>query len=143
MRPIRQIIIHQSDTVGGTLESIRRHHRQARGWDDIGYHYVIERDAAVKKGRNNSEIGAHCRGDNEDSIGICLVGRGEALPLDDGYCSLPMFLALMRLVRDLQAAYPTITQVWGHREKPSGIAQGKTCPGFDAGVVRALVLGEG
>ena len=141
MRVLRQIILHQTGTATGTLESIRRYHTEVLGWRDIGYNYLLTRDAKVHKGRPNSEAGAHCQGDNADSIGICCVGEGDAFPLDTGYMTLGMFVELLKLIRTLRQAYPTITEISGHREKPSGNAQGKTCPGFDAQIIRRLVQG--
>lgn len=40
----------------------------------VGYHYVIEKNGAVLKAREENEIGAHDQGENVDSIGICLAG---------------------------------------------------------------------
>ena len=40
----------------------------------VGYHYLIEQDGTIKKARNENEIGAHTKGENADSIGICFAG---------------------------------------------------------------------
>ncbi|MFB3882702.1 MAG: peptidoglycan recognition family protein [Armatimonadota bacterium] len=144
MRTIDMIIVHQTDTPTGTLESVRRYHMQTLGWSDIGYHYLVTRDGKVHKGRANSEIGSHCKGDNATSIGVCCVGKGDALPVGTGYMNQAMWEALIRLVRQLMAAYHVpIGRVVGHRERPSGRAQGKTCPGFDVAVLRNLLRQEG
>ena len=144
-RPISQIIVHQTDTEDATVESVRNYHKNVLGWRDIGYHYLITLDGVTHKGRLNSETGAHCQGDNTDSIGICVVGKGPAFPVDKatGYMSATMFHSLVRLIRGLRVAYPTIgTNIWGHREKRSGISQGKTCPGFDCKMLRVM-FGQG
>ena len=90
------IIIHCSATppsmdVGA--KEIDKWHRQ-RGWRKIGYHYVITRDGDIQEGRELDEIGAHCRGLNSTSVGVCLVGgvNGKAnpkvtLPLNNGQAS--------------------------------------------------------
>lgn len=140
MRPIDMIVIHQTDTPTGTLESVRRYHMQTLGWSDVGYHYLITRDGKVHKGRANSEVGAHCKGDNATSIGICCVGKGNALPVGAGYMNQVMWDSLLRLMRQLVSAYSVpISRVVGHRERPSGREQGKTCPGFDVAVIRDLI----
>jgi N-acetyl-anhydromuramyl-L-alanine amidase AmpD len=82
-REIELGIIHCADTPSdmdiGSKE-IDDWHR-ARGWSAIGYHYVIRRDGTIEKGRDLDndgdvfdEIGAHAKGFNRNSIGICLVG---------------------------------------------------------------------
>ncbi len=45
-----------------------------RGLSNIGYHLVIRRDGPVENGRPLSNVGAHVRGYNRVSIGICLSG---------------------------------------------------------------------
>ena len=76
MRKINWLVIHTAATrpsmdIG--VKEIRQWHK-AKGWSDIGYHYVIRRDGRVEKGRPESRVGAHVAGYNRDSIGICLVG---------------------------------------------------------------------
>ena len=76
MRKIDKVIIHCSATPEGkdyTVEDIDRWHRE-RGFDCIGYHYVIYRDGSVHKGRDVAKIGAHCKGQNANSIGVCYIG---------------------------------------------------------------------
>ncbi|CAE7866145.1 unnamed protein product, partial [Symbiodinium necroappetens] len=50
---------------------------------DIGYHFIIERDATVVETRDRHLIGTHTPGHNLDSIGICLVG-GRELGMEGG-----------------------------------------------------------
>ena len=139
MRLIREIIIHQTGTETGTLESIRRYHVETLGWNDIGYHFLLTSDAVVHKGRPQSIVGSHCQGDNAHSLGVCCVGKGNAFPLGTGYMTLAMFIALLKLHQELQRAYPAIKRnICGHREKASGINQGKSCPGFDVEILRQL-----
>ena len=76
MRSITEIIIHCSATAEGRdfgVADIRRWHK-AQGWTDVGYHYVVRLDGTVQEGRALSEPGAHCKGHNAHSIGICYVG---------------------------------------------------------------------
>ena len=70
------IIIHCSATREGQdikAKTIKQWHLQ-RGFADIGYHYIIDLDGTIEKGRDESLVGAHCIGKNAISIGICYVG---------------------------------------------------------------------
>lgn len=129
MRSISQIIIHCSATPAGkdfTVQQIRQWHL-ARGFRDIGYHYVIYRDGSVHKGRPLEQAGAHCVGHNRHSIGICYIG-GLAIngktPADTR--TEAQKAAINMLLKELHAKFPNAT-VHGHREYAN-----KACPCFDA-----------
>lgn len=129
MRRINKIIVHCSATPEGkdfTAADIDRWHRQ-RGWRCIGYHYVIELDGSIHKGRDESLIGAHCSGQNADSIGICYVGgvaKDGKTPKDTRTDAQKH--SLLELLKELKAKYPNAT-IHGHREFAA-----KDCPSFDA-----------
>jgi len=150
MRAIREIIQHQTGYPNDTVESITRWHTtppgpdpknpKGLGWATIAYHFILTPDAKVHKTLAQSLVGNHCAGDNAYSIGVCCVGQGNAFPLDKGYMTLEMFVALLKLIQTLQKAYPMIGRnIWGHREKASGITQKKSCPGYDGAIIRALL----
>ena len=129
MRKINKIIVHCSATPEGkdfTTADIDRWHRQ-RGWRCIGYHYVIELDGSIHKGRDESVIGAHCSGQNTDSIGICYVGgvaKDGKTPKDTRTDAQKH--SLLELLKELKTKYPNAT-IHGHREFAA-----KACPSFDA-----------
>lgn len=81
MRSINKIIIHHSASGSAvtTVERINQWHLD-RGWSGIGYHFVIYPDGTAHKGRSLAKKGAHCKGHNNDSIGICVAGNFEAEP---------------------------------------------------------------
>lgn len=128
-RTISMLVIHCSDSgPNTTVEDIRKWHTdpppKGRGWKDIGYHYVIYPDGSIHKGRDENEIGAHCEGDNLFSVGICLIGRTEF--------TQPQFDSLFALVVDLRERFGfSNASIFGHRDRPSGKRQGKTCPNFN------------
>ena len=130
MREIKEIIIHCSATQEGknyTVDDIDRWHKE-RGFKKIGYHYVIYLDGSIHKGREESEIGAHCTLHNANSIGICYIGgctkKGSKLIPKD--TRTPEQKAAMRaLISELRKRYPAAT-VHGHREFAK-----KDCPCFD------------
>ena len=81
MRSINEIIVHCSATREGQhipVETIKKWHTEGRGWTDIGYHFYIELDGTIKKGRDIDKTGAHCKGHNRNSIGICYCGGVES-----------------------------------------------------------------
>ena len=82
MRHIDRIILHCSATPAGrdyTVDDITRWHRQ-RGFRTIGYHWVVYRDGTIHPGRPEREVGAHCKGYNAHSIGVCYIGGLTPLP---------------------------------------------------------------
>ena len=128
MRKITKIIVHCSATLEGrdyTVADIDRWHKQ-RGWKGIGYHYVIYRDGSIHTGRKIEEIGAHCTGQNADSIGICYIGGVATDGKTPKDTRTPAQKAALRsLINELKAKFPGIT-VHGHREFAD-----KACPCFD------------
>ena len=75
-RSIKRAFVHCSATPPNLdigVKEIRRWHRR-NGWSDVGYHDVIRRDGSTEKGRPIKRMGAHAKGHNRDSIGVCLVG---------------------------------------------------------------------
>lgn len=127
MRKITEIIIHCSATQEGknyTVADIDRWHRQ-RGFNGIGYHYVIYRDGSIHVGRALAEPGAHCKGHNALSIGICYIGglSIEGKPKDTR--TVVQKASLRALVEQLQEEFPLAT-IHGHNEFSA-----KACPCFD------------
>lgn len=120
--------MHCSATPEGrdyTVADIDRWHKQ-RGWKGIGYHYVIYRDGSIHTGRKIEEIGAHCTGQNADSIGICYIGGVATDGKTPKDTRTPAQKAALRgLINELKAKFPGIT-VHGHREFAN-----KACPCFD------------
>ena len=80
MRKINYIVVHCSATREGctlTSEVLEAEHRR-RGFRTTGYHYYIRRDGTVLGTRSLELPGAHCRGHNKYSIGICYEGGLDA-----------------------------------------------------------------
>jgi N-acetylmuramoyl-L-alanine amidase len=129
MREINKIIIHCADTPEGRnvkTEEIKRWHTEERGWSDIGYHWVIELDGSVHKGRDESISGAHCRGHNADSIGICYVGGSDSDGNPKDTRTEDQKRSMDKLINELLDRYSDAV-VYGHRDFSE-----KACPSFDA-----------
>ena len=74
MRDILRIIVHHSaSSLDTKKEDIEQWHL-ARGWNQIGYHGVVEGDGLYRTGRPIQLTGAHARHANQDSLGLCIVG---------------------------------------------------------------------
>lgn len=136
-RVISKIIVHCADTPTGKdygVLDIDEWHKE-RGFEPssnghyCGYHWVIRLDGTIEMGRLESDIGAHCQGDNAESIGVCLIGEGKYTP--DQMASLYYILGQICNGYGLEAK-----QVFGHYEMRSGIKQGKSCPMMDMEKVR-------
>lgn len=129
MRKINEIIVHCAATPEGKnfkAADIDRWHRE-RKMKCIGYHYVVDLDGTVEPGRPESEIGAHCLGHNQYSIGVCYVGGLAAdgkTPKDTR--TVAQKEALLALLKKLRAKYPKAS-IHGHRDFAA-----KACPSFDA-----------
>jgi N-acetylmuramoyl-L-alanine amidase len=141
MREVKKIILHCSDSDYGTASLIRKWHTKERGWSDIGYHYVItngvqescrpykpEDDGVIQDGRPLEIQGAHVKGHNSDSIGICLIGTHH-------FTAKQLYDALPTLLQILLATYElTYADVYGHNE----FDPHKTCPNFNVNTLRNL-----
>lgn len=128
-RKINRIIIHCSATPEGkdyTVADIDRWHRE-KGYNGIGYHYVIYRDGSVHTGRDINVVGAHCQGHNSDSIGICYIGGMTANNTEAKDTRTDsQKKALRTLVDTLCAQYGISRQnIYGHNEFAA-----KDCPCF-------------
>lgn len=129
MREINKIIVHCADTPEGRdvkTEEIKRWHTEERGWSDIGYHWVVELDGSVHAGRDESINGAHCRGHNSDSIGICYVGGSDAEGNPKDTRTQEQKDSLVTLIREILDRHQE-AQVYGHRDFSE-----KACPSYDA-----------
>jgi N-acetyl-anhydromuramyl-L-alanine amidase AmpD len=119
MRKLTKMIIHcsASDDAGAdNIDTIRKWHI-LRGWDDVGYHFFIRKDGAIEKGRDVKIVGAHCKGHNHDSIGICLSGKAEFTP--------DQYIALGALMQVIQFEYGDL-DIYPHNH----FNKLKTCPNF-------------
>ena len=108
---------------------IRKWHVEERGWSDVGYHWVIEGRGEQVRARPINRIGAHCRGHNVNTIGICVVG--DNTKLEESWTALQIN-SLLELISTLKAIFPWLW-VKGHRDLAH-----TECPGVDI----SKILGE-
>lgn len=139
MRAIKYIVIHCSDSTNNRVDNrndgapeIHRWHIE-KGWDGIGYHYVINENGTLQLGRpvwlHNREFwkGSHAVGYNHESIGICLIG--------ENYFHPEQLTILRSVINDLLSAWPDAKVVGHYQLNPL-----KSCPGID--IPHWLATGE-
>lgn len=120
MKEIKYLVIHCADTPDDKdffAKDIHQWHLE-RGWSGIGYHYVIDRDGTVENGRPEYWQGAHVKGFNGCSLGVCLIGRKNFFDAQ--------FSSLSKLIDNLSDRYSN-AKIVGHSE----LNPHKTCPNFD------------
>ena len=128
MRDINKIILHCSATREGqdiSTETIRGWHVNERGWSDIGYHYVVLLDGTVDKARPVERQGAHVRGKNKGSIGVCYIGGCDADMNPKDTRNEAQKKSLEELITYIMESYDDAT-LHGHNEFSS-----KACPSFN------------
>lgn len=121
------IVIHHSstrDTNTLSYDAIKKFHTGHNGWDDIGYHFVLEKyegDIIVCTGRGLQYRGAHTVGGNS-MIGVALVGD-----FDLREPSPEILTRLVGLLNGLLQIYPHLSKddIYYHNEFSD-----KTCPGM-------------
>lgn len=106
---------------------IRQWHLE-KGWTDVGYHKYIDRNGNIQQGRNDNIVGAHCKGHNQDSIGVCY--EGSYFPTAYQWDSI---FNLYRSFRDIYKI--NHTDWFAHNE----FDPGKECPGFSGEILRKLL----
>lgn len=108
------------------VSDIDKWHKE-KGYNSCGYHYIIRRSGQIETGRKEDEIGAHTKGNNSISIGVCLVGgvdNDNVTPIDN--FTKNQFISLKNLLNDILSRYPNAI-VKGHRD----FNKNKACPSFD------------
>ena len=127
MRKITLFIIHCSAVMPmqrSSADDIDQWHRR-KGWNGIGYHYVVRRNGSVEQGRPIEKVGAHCKNRNKHSIGICYEGGldEDGKPADTR--TEAQKTALRELLEQLKKDHPNAL-ILGHNTFSN-----KACPCFD------------
>ena len=126
MRKLDRIILHCTATPEGRhvdVDTIRVWHK-ARGWSDVGYHFIIYIDGSVHAGRAMEKTGAHVAGHNATTIGVVYVGGTDAAGKPKDTMNAAQETAFVNLVKHLRDEYGPLT-LHGHNEYAS-----KACPSF-------------
>ena len=127
---VKYIVIHCSGNSANSklrAKDIKKFHIEKRGFSDIGYHYVIPTDGTIELGRPCNRAGAHVKGYNNYSIGVCYVGGLDAKGNCKDTRNEAQKRTLNKLIAELHATFPNAL-ICGHRDFP-GVT--KQCPCFD------------
>ena len=132
---IHTIVVHYSATYSDQdigVKEIRKWH-QDRGWRDVGYHWIIRRDGTLEEGRPEGTLGAHVRGHNSGTIGICWAGgldRASGPNTGVWNPTEAQEQTMVQLIRDIQKRHPDAKRVIGHKDLVP-----TECPGLPKGGV--------
>ncbi|WP_419779830.1 N-acetylmuramoyl-L-alanine amidase [Maridesulfovibrio sp.] len=136
-RQVDMVVVHCSDSTWGNAAVIDQWHKEKK-WKGIGYHGVILNglptshgeydpalDGVLESGRALNEVGAHCKGYNSRSVGICMIGRDHFTESQNEALIRNLLNLLKHFGLDPEAVY-------GHYE----LDNHKTCPNMDMDLIR-------
>ena len=120
MRHISHIVVHHTASTHSTFDSVINWHMTGNGWDRerSGYHYMISKEGIVFESNPITRAVWHCKGHNQESIGISLLGDFMVEPVSGGQMG-----ALRGLLLSLQAEFPNAIVV------PHCSLGSTSCPG--------------
>ncbi|MAH03513.1 hypothetical protein CMI39_01860 [Candidatus Pacearchaeota archaeon] len=143
LEQVEHIIIHHTERNNDFPFFVRLRHKYLRGWENIGYHYLIgnarpfTKDGKLYSGRPENFEGAHTLRYNRNSLGVCLIGN-----FDKVIPSEKQFETLFSLLEQKTKQYNIpIKNVRGYNEFPN---IEKSCPGnlVDMDYVRSVLSGQ-
>lgn len=118
---VNTLVVHCSDTPDDEdISAIDIHNMHIGfGWNGIGYHKIIKRDGLVENGRPEYWVGAHVKGKNHDTLGVCLIGKNKF--------TKKQFVSLKIVLKEWKKKYPQAS-ILGHYQVT---LTKKTCPNFN------------
>jgi hypothetical protein len=121
------ITIHHSGNSGeDDPAAIESQHMGPKGYDDIGYHFMINLKGKIYEGRHLAFKGSHVLGANTGKIGVLMMGDFEHQWWDsDDDPTNAQITSLGSLIGALKAVLPSLKKVGGHRDYKAGT----DCPG--------------
>jgi hypothetical protein len=125
---VSKIILHCSDSDfwhHDDIKVIDDWHRK-RGWDGVGYQLFVKKTGEIQLGRPLNKVGAHTKGHNKNSIGVCMSGKNDFPQLTHTISLLLYLLKSFSLTPD---------DLFGHYE----IDSNKTCPNIDMNYIRNVI----
>ena len=122
---VTKLVVHHSASAGKSTNKalIEKWHKE-RGFSQIGYHRVIEANGSIVQGRSEETMGAHAKGANSGSLGVCVVGNFES--------EIPSAGQLRALISQLTSWCRKYglnqDNIYGHFNVP-GVTTATLCPG--------------
>ena len=140
---IRFLVVHTSASRPEQARNLDIHAvnemHKLRNFTMVGYHHLITTDGRVQNGRPYNKMGAHVKGHNHESLGICLAGGLDENGKPADTYSGSQKAALVMVLRSLKVLCPQ-AEILGHRDlSPDTDGNGqvdewewvKACPCFD------------
>jgi len=130
---VEHVVVHHSagsNTNRNYTQVVRDiyiYHTEVNGWSDIGYHYVIKKDGTIEEGRPLKKTGAHVRGANRGTVGVCFVGLN--------HFTKAQMKAAWRIIPLIEEKVGKKLKLKGHND----YTKWKTCPNF---VIRDFLKGK-
>ena len=124
-----KIIIHHTATKRQKkydVEWCRALHK-GKGWWDIGYHFYVEADGTIKRGRKLLKVGAHTLGQNTEAIGIAFVGGLNTKGDEECTLTKTQEKSIAVIIDELRKRTGKPLPVYSHNAFKNTF-----CPGFDA-----------
>ncbi|XP_066247206.1 peptidoglycan-recognition protein 2-like [Euwallacea similis] len=127
--PAPIVVVHHADcqpclsllSCTKKVQNIQHYHISTKRWNDIGYNFLIGGEGTIFEGRGWGITGAHAKGWNNRSIGICLIGNfQEKSPPSSQLLALEALIACGVKNENIAKNYSLI----GHRQ-----ATRTACPG--------------
>ena len=118
-------VIHHNGKTGRdpSAADLNRHAIEVKKYAGIGYHFVIRRDGSIEEGRPLDAWGAHCRGHNDYTVGICVNENLEEEEITPG-----QFASLVGLARWLQEEFEGLGAWYPHCELEPTLCPGANFP---------------
>ena len=119
---VKGVVIHHSGVENGpkgtaAVHAFERHHL-SKGWDGIGYNWLVDETGTIFEGRGWEARGAATKGWNSKSISVCYTGWGFKQPHANALESIKA------LVGKAEEHFGRDMWVSTHRRKST-----TTCPG--------------
>ena len=131
MRIFDTVVLHCSATPEGRwhdADDLRDWHVNGNGWSDIGYHFVLLLDGTIEEGRPLRRQGAHVKGHNKNTVGVCYIGGVDEHGNPKDTMTPEQEMAFEQVVYCLREEYGDEIDIMGHRDY-EGVS--KACPSLD------------
>jgi len=128
LNSITTIFVHCSATPPNrdvTVKDIDTWHKN-KGWDQIGYHYYIDIHGVAHQGRSIDRVGAHAKGNNYNSIGICYAGGVDENNTPQDTLTAAQQRTMANIILALGCVLQRSLLLRGHKEVST-----KSCPSFN------------
>lgn len=123
MNIYKLVVHHSASKKSTTKDDIEKWHKD-RGFREIGYHKVIGAKGVLYQGRSESKSGAHAKGANTGSLGVCVTGNFESESPDTEQIETLTTVLFQWCKQHGLSEY----QIYGHYNTP-GCTTATACPG--------------